>query len=481
MIKEVASSEGIVMHPVSMSRSITPLRDLLALGRLVKLFIYLRPDIVHSHTPKGGLLGTLGACIAGVPVRCYTLHGLPMMTGGAVKRQLLKWSETLACACAHRVFCVSDSIRKVSIRLGICPKDKIQVLCNRSSNGVDGRTFQRTGLVQKWARELRANMNIPEDALVMGFVGRLVRDKGIWELVSSWRILRREFQNLHLLVIGSAEAQDPLSPEILDLLGKDERIHRVEWVPKKKMPGHYAAMNIVVLPSYREGFPNVLLEAAAMALPVAATRIPGCLDAVVDGLTGILVPPRDAAGLAHAVHRLLEDPGLRWRMGEAGRQRALRDFRPEPIWLALCQEYWSLLRRKCSRDSLRRLLDRVYQVARSRDVPCTRFSSVGKELQARPGRQMELLKRAVDFSVALVGIVALLPLFLLVALLIRLTIGGPIFYVSERPGIEGRIFRLYKFRTMRYERGPHGELPPDSERLTALGRFIRRWSLDELP
>jgi len=142
--------------------------------------------------------------------------------------------------------------------------------------------------------------------------------------------------------------QDPVSSDVSDFLTRDGRVHLLSWAPKDDMPAYYALMHIVVLPTYREGFPNVPLEAAAMGLPVVATRIPGCVDAVVDGVTGILVSPRDSVALADAIRRLLKNPELRQRMGKAGRERVLRDFRPEPIWEALYKEYMSVLSRKSS-------------------------------------------------------------------------------------------------------------------------------------
>ena len=175
----------------------------------------------------------------------------------------------------------------------------------------------------------------------MGYVGRIVRDKGIAELESAWQLLKERFPNLFLLLVGPVEGHDPVPPQVLDSLRKDPRVRLVGSV--KETPLFYAAMDLLVLPSHREGFPNTPLEAAAMELPVVATRVDGCVDAVVDGVTGLLVPPRDPQALGAAIERLILDPELRQQMGQAGRQRVLRDFRPEALWQAQYQQYRELL------------------------------------------------------------------------------------------------------------------------------------------
>jgi glycosyltransferase involved in cell wall biosynthesis len=187
---------------------------------------------------------------------------------------------------------------------------------------------------------------------VLGFAGRIVRDKGLIELDAAWRMLREEFPDLQLLLAGEFEPQDPIPADVEARLRGDPRIHLAGLVPD--MPRFYKAIDVLALPTYREGFGTVLLEAAAMALPVVATRIPGCVDAVRDGETGTLVPSHDAAALADAVRAYLRDPELRRRHGDAGRRRALRDFRPEAMWEALYQEYVRLLEGGRHRPSVSR-------------------------------------------------------------------------------------------------------------------------------
>lgn len=330
--------ERVPVHAIAMTRAITPLRDLWALWRLCRELRRLRPQIVHAHTAKGGLLGMVAASLTGVPVRVYHVRGLRFVTTGGVRRRLLICTEWLSCKLAHRVLAIGPSVRRIAVELGLCPPGKIRVLLG-GGNGVDAVTRFVPRDAAARATE-RARLGIPADALVVGFVGRFVRDKGVIELARAWARLREAEPRVHLLVVGRTDA--PGAPaEIVALLRADARVHvaGVVW----ETPPLYAAMDVLALPTYREGFPNVLVEAAAMALPVVATHIPGCDDAVQDGVTGTLVPPQDAGALAAALLRYLSDPALRARHGAAGRRRVLADFRREQIWEATASEYRALL------------------------------------------------------------------------------------------------------------------------------------------
>ena len=342
---EFGAREGVPVYAVEMPRRITPLGDLAALWKIYRRVRRVRPAIVHSHTAKGGLLGTLGAWLARVPVRVYHMRGLPLETASGPKRTLLWWTDRIACALAHRVICVSHSLRAIVVEEGLCPPHKIDVLLGGSGNGVDAARRFDPRLAPEGARhDTRARFAIPADALVIGFVGRIVRDKGVSELVEAWRALRDEFPGAHLLVVGPYEPQDPIAEHERDLLEKDPRVHLagMDWntVPL------FSSMDLLVLPTYREGFPNVLLEAAAMELPVVATRVAGCVDAVEEGRTGMLVPPRDGVALAAAIREYLSSAALRRDHGTAGRERVLRLFSPEGIWRELHAEYVRLLRER---------------------------------------------------------------------------------------------------------------------------------------
>lgn len=336
--------EDVSVHAVEMQRRITPWDDVTALGALCQVLQRVRPTIVHAHTPKGGLLGMLAAWLAQVPIRIYHMRGLPCLTARGSRRVILRTSELVSCATAHRVIAISPSIASTAVKIGLCPAEKITVLHN-GGNGLDALgLFNPNRYSGGSVRETRARFNVPMDASVVGFVGRVVRDKGIGELVRAWLSLREEYLDLHLLVVGPLESQDPVPAQVYERMVSDPRVHLAGRMEKREVPAILAAMDILALPSHREGLPNVPLEAGAMGLPVVATDIPGCVDAVVDGVTGILVPPHDPSALARAIARYLADPELRRRHGQAGRERVLRAFRPHDIWEATLQEYIRLLR-----------------------------------------------------------------------------------------------------------------------------------------
>ncbi len=342
-LKRLGAREAIPTHSVEMSRQITPFQDLAALSKLVYLFHKLKPTIVHAHTPKGGLLGTLAACVSHVPIIVYTMHGLPFVTGKGVKRTILYLTETIACRAAHQVLAVSVSNRQRAIADRVCSDAKIRVLAHGSCNGVDamGR-FNPRRLAPESREGLRTLYQIPSKALVLAYMGRIVRDKGIIELAGAWQILRQKFPDLYLWLIGPEEKQDPIPAEVSTRLKSDPRVRFTNGFVDDPVP-FYGAMDIMVLPTYREGFPVTPLEASAMQIPVVATTVDGCPEAVADGETGILVLPRNIFALTNAIESLVLRQDLRRLMGLAGRERVLRYFTPQLIWKSLYQMYFEQL------------------------------------------------------------------------------------------------------------------------------------------
>jgi glycosyltransferase involved in cell wall biosynthesis len=215
-----SEGEGYRAYPVDMPRRITPLRDLRAVYQTWRLLKRIRPHIVHSHTPKGGLIGMLGARLAGAPVRIYHVRGLPLETAQGMKRRLLSLSERVSCRLAHQVLCVSPSLRKlVTEEFCTCPSEKVKVLGRGSGNGVDAMDrFNPEHLDPDTRREMRRRLGIPEEARVIGYVGRIVRDKGIEELAGAWKSLRENYPDLHLLMAGYLEPEDPVSEEAKELI-----------------------------------------------------------------------------------------------------------------------------------------------------------------------------------------------------------------------------------------------------------------------
>jgi glycosyltransferase involved in cell wall biosynthesis len=339
-----AARDRVDVTAVEMPRQITPFKDLVAVAGVWRALRKYRPDIVQAGTPKGGLLGMIAASLARVPVRIYHIRGLPLMTATGSRRHLLWWSEKISCGLASHVLCVSHSVREVVVEEGLCPADKIETLRFGSGNGVDGEgRFNPNRFSPDTRQSIRKQTGIPEDAVVIGFIGRLIKKKGIAELMEAWDRIRDDYPNVHLLCVGPFEERaDAVDPDVRKRMETDPRIHLVDWVDDS--PPYYTALDLFVFPTYyHEGFANVPLEAGAMGLPVVATRLAGVLDSIQDGVTGTLVPPQDSVALTAAIRKYLDDPEMRRRHGAAGRERVMRDFRPELIWDALYKTYLRLL------------------------------------------------------------------------------------------------------------------------------------------
>lgn len=340
---ELSASQGVSAHALDMTREITPWRDFHALSRLTSLLREIRPDIVHAHTPKAGLLAMIAARRAGVPAAIYHLRGLKYVTARGWKRRLLIACERMSCRLADEILCVSRSLRSTALEERLAPAHKLHVLLN-GGHGMDceGR-FHPDRLAATTRDDVRRQLGIPQDAVVIGFVGRIARDKGIIELSTAWDMVRQSRDSAHLLIVGPDESNDPVPAEILARLRADARVHFAGST--NDTPPLYAAMDVVCLPSYREGLPKVPLEAAAMRRPVVATRIPGCTDSIVDGKTGLLVPVKDSSSLAAALAVFLDDESFRQRCGAAGRALVVSQFSQNEVWRELRSFYTRMLAR----------------------------------------------------------------------------------------------------------------------------------------
>jgi glycosyltransferase involved in cell wall biosynthesis len=307
------------LHHIDLLRPIAPLADLRAVFQLWRLFRLEKFDIVHSLTPKAGLLAMLTAWMAAVPRRVHTFTGQVWATRSGKMRWLLKTLDRVIANFATALLVDGHSQRDFLVREGIASSNQLKVLGEGSVCGVDTHRFTPNSQARA---AIRRTYQIPTDALVLLYLGRLHVEKGLAELVAAFHHLRRHNDRLHLLLVGPDEWDSGLGQQ--PWTKNPENIHVVELTAKPEQ--YMAAADIFCLPSYREGFGQSLLEAAATELPSIASQIYGISDAVVDGTTGLLVPARDVEGLTHALTRLIDEPALRHQLGQAARQRAIDVF-----------------------------------------------------------------------------------------------------------------------------------------------------------
>jgi glycosyltransferase involved in cell wall biosynthesis len=296
-----------------------------------------RFDLVHSMTPKAGLLAMVAARVARVPVRLHTFTGQVWATRAGFRRAALKFLDTIIARAATFVLADSHSQRSFLVSEGVVSASKVSVLANGSVSGVDAARFRPDA---ERRHRLRTSLGIPTTDVVLLFLGRITRDKGVLDLARAFATLAERRSDIHLLVVGPDEQR--LSPAIRELCGRHQvRLHSCHYTnaPEDFM----AASDVLCLPSYREGFGTVIIEAAAAGLPTVASRIYGVVDAVVDGSTGLLHEPADVNGIVNQLHRVIDCPDLRQSLGAAGQARAARDFSQKTLTSAVLDLYARLL------------------------------------------------------------------------------------------------------------------------------------------
>jgi lipopolysaccharide/colanic/teichoic acid biosynthesis glycosyltransferase/glycosyltransferase involved in cell wall biosynthesis len=462
--RAAVEEEGAEFIAIPMEREIAILKDLRSLWRLWRVLLEMRPDITNVGTPKAGLLGGIAAKMAGVPVRIYTIHGLRLEGAKGLKRAILGMMERISCGCGQYVRCVSPSLRDRVVKLRLVLPEKAYVVAAGSANGIDAEHFRSTPTRIEEGAGVRLRSGIPAYAPVIGFVGRFTRDKGIAELYGAFLRLKEKFPELRLLLLGRFEDGDPVDAAVRDGLEANPNVVFAGVV--KDTPRYYAAMNVLALPTYREGFGNVCIEAQAASVPVVTTRVTGAADSVLDGVTGLLVPSRDEAALAGALAELLGNPGRTKHMGKVAAEWVHDRFRREIVWDALVEDYKRILTESGDQKSG----DPV--IGRSGDRKTARTGQAGFA---------GVLKVLFDRVMAAALLVGLSPVMAVVALLVRMKLGSPVLFRQKRPGKNGEIFELVKFRTMTDARDAEGRLLSDDVRLTGLGKMMRSLSLDELP
>jgi len=299
-VKSIYEREGIKFTPIDMQRKITPLQDLKTLYRLVKLFKEMKPDIIYTFTPKAGLLGMMAGFFAGCKTRVHHVVGMPLMEAKGIKKFILTCTEKLTYLFATHIYSNSFGLKDYINQT--LTKKEIKVIHHGSINGVD-IDFYRDIFSEDEKKELKSKLGFKEEDFILSFMGRIVKDKGVNELIEAFKMLNAEYDNIKLLIVGKFEQElNPISEENKSCILENKSIKFVGF--KDDLREYLTISNLFILPSYREGLPNSLIEAGSFGIPLIASNINGCNEIIIDNKNGKLVMPKDVNSLYSVIQEL---------------------------------------------------------------------------------------------------------------------------------------------------------------------------------
>ncbi|TCK84931.1 glycosyltransferase family 4 protein [Albibacterium bauzanense] len=337
-LERIGEKEQVSTYNVEMSRQITPISDLKALWRLYRFFKLEKPLIVHTHTPKAGIVGMLAAKMAGVPHRFHTVAGMPLMETTGNKRKLLNFTERLTYKCANAVFPNSKGLKETILKEGFCVESKLKVIGNGSSNGINTSYFDPALYSLDDVQILKDDLGIDINDVVFLFVGRLVGDKGINELVSAFKKLNIQSPATKIILVGPQEQHlDPLLPDVVREIENNPSIISLGY--QSDVRAYYSISDVMVLPSYREGFPNVVMQAGAMGLPCIVSNINGCNEIIIEGENGLIIPTKNEKALLEAMIKFVNNKDLLNKLKANTRKMIIDRYDQQHFWNLLLNEY----------------------------------------------------------------------------------------------------------------------------------------------
>ena len=348
-VQSVKESEGCSVLTIPFSRKISLKTDIITIYRLVLLLRKIKPHIVHTHTSKAGLIGMISAFLVRCPIRIHSVPGLQMMESKGLRRLILNLSERLTYFLSDTVCPNSKSLKEYILNHKMCSSEKIRIIGCGSSSGVNLDKYCMHLKKTSTRKSIRGRFCVDDNGIVLAFVGRISKEKGIHELVESFVNLSKRYANLYLLLIGKYDdigeydtINDGIDNDTKNILNNNARLNITGWV--EDVENYLAASDIVVHPSYREGFSNALLQAGSMGLPSVTTNVSGCIDVIKDGETGLVVSPKDSVALEKALEVLILDKDKRVELGLNAYHHVAANFASNIIWEETARFYTDMLK-----------------------------------------------------------------------------------------------------------------------------------------
>ena len=340
-LEKIGLKEGVNTYGLQMTRKITPIKDLVS---VLKLFFFLRrekPEIVHTHTPKAGIVGMMAAKAARVPIRLHTVAGLPLLETKGIKRKLLNFIEKLTYKCATKVYPNSFGLKYIIEQEKFTKPSKLKIIGNGSSNGINTTYFKKEVINKSVVQKLKIQLGLLEKDFVFIFVGRIVGDKGINELVESFSMLNDKYENIKLLLIGPLEEDlDPISNKSKEIIKNNKSILVQGYI--NDVRPYFVLSDVLVFPSYREGFPNVVMQGGALGLPSIVTDINGCNEIITENTNGKIIPVKNTNALYDAMEYFILNINECSEMKISARKRIVNKYERRSFLTALLKEYKDL-------------------------------------------------------------------------------------------------------------------------------------------
>jgi len=341
-LEKIKIQEGVKVVSVSMKRNISIFHDFISLFKFFIIFKKEKPQIVHSITPKAGFLSMCAAYLASIPIRIHTFTGLIFPSKQGFLKNILIMADKILCKCATNIYAEGQGVRDDLLKYNITKK-YIKIIGNGNINGIDPDYYNASNYTEKHKNILKKKYNISAKDFIFVYVGRLVKDKGINELVSAFLLITKKYPQCKLLLVGPYEKEfDPLLPEIETEIRTNQKIIATGF--KNDVRPYLAVSNVFVFPSYREGFPNSVLQAAAMGLPSIVSNINGCNEIIINNFNGLIIPPRNINRLVEKMILLIENDSLRNNLSANARESIITRYDQNTLWKLIKEEYDNLIK-----------------------------------------------------------------------------------------------------------------------------------------